>query len=91
MSGANDTVDKSWHWFTLDDGERYTFPYTSPYLGEFYHLAEPEYHTNARGGLLVTSLVAALHGKRLQVTELLHRHGTDVDVWGGGEHTPPVK
>jgi hypothetical protein len=53
--------------------------------GEFYDLAEylvgkNPGHVNARGGLLVTPLVAILHGEHFQIVELLHQNGADVDV-----------
>ena len=61
------------------------FPLYYASLGGFYDLAEhligkhPE-QINARGGQMVTPLVAALWGKHFRVAELLHRHGADVDV-----------
>ena len=39
-------------------------------------------HINARGGWMVTPLVAALHGKHFQVADSLFRRGADVDVRG---------
>lgn len=55
--------------------------------GEFYYdLAEylvgknPE-HVNARGGLLVTPLVATFHGERLHVAELMCHNGLDIDAY----------
>jgi hypothetical protein len=47
-------------------------------------------HINARGGNLVTPLVAALRGKYFEVAELLHRYGArDVarTVYGYGPYT----
>jgi ankyrin repeat protein len=61
-------------------------------LGGFYDLVEnlidkhPE-HINARGGTMMTSLVAALHGKHFEIAELLHRYGADVDVWDDLKNT----
>lgn len=46
----------------------------------------PEY-INSRGGLLITPLVAALHGRHFHIAELLHRHGADLDVQDNGGHT----
>ena len=86
-------MDVKWEWFKPDDGLNDAFPLYYASLGGFYDLAEhligkhPE-HVNARGGQLVTPLVAALHGKYFQVAELLHRHGADVDVLGGAKCTP---
>ena len=51
----------------------------------FYDLAKhltvkhPE-HVNARGGLLVSPLGAALYRKHFDVADLLHTHGADVNV-----------
>jgi ankyrin repeat protein len=61
------------------------FPLYYASLGGFYDLAEhlvgkhPE-QINARGGQMVTPLVAALRRKHFQVAELLHRNGADLDV-----------
>jgi ankyrin repeat protein len=54
----------------------------------FYDLAKhliakhPE-QVNAKGGLKVTPLAAAVYGNHLQVAELLHQHGADVNVRSG--------
>jgi len=59
----------------------------------FYDLAEhlivknPE-QVNAKGGQLVTPLVAALRGEHYRVAELLLRHGADVEVRGRWTWTP---
>ena len=59
----------------------------------FYDLAEhlvvknPE-HVNARGGRMVTPLVAALYHKHFRVADLLHGYGADVNVRGVVEQTP---
>jgi len=46
---------------------------------------------NARGGRMVTPLVAALHRKHFRVADSLFRHGADVDVLGGHlDRTPLV-
>jgi ankyrin repeat protein len=87
------TIDVSWGRFTAGDELNDAFPLYYASLGGFYDLAEhlvgkhPE-HINARGGRMVTPLVAALHGKYFKVAELLHRHGADVDVRGFLERTP---
>jgi ankyrin repeat protein len=80
-------IDVQWEWFTPDEGIDDALPLYFTSLGGFYDLAEhlvgkhPE-HINARGGQLVTPLVAALHGKHFRIAELLHRHGADVNVRG---------
>jgi ankyrin repeat protein len=62
----------------------------------FYDLVErlvfeyPE-HINARGGLLVTPLVAALYSEHFEVAESLFRHGANVDVRGDTDNTPLTK
>ena len=82
----------TWRYFTsrkLDDA---AFPLYYASLGGFYDLAEqivgkhPE-QVNARGGYLMSPLVAALYRKHFQVAELLHRNGADVNVRGNGECT----
>ena len=86
-------IDVSWDGFTPDEKLNDALPLYYASLGGFYDLAEhlvgkhPE-HINARGGLMVTPLVAALHGKYFEVAELLHRHGADVDVLGDEKVTP---
>ena len=68
------------------------FPLYYASLGGFYDLAEhlvgkhPE-HINARGGRMVTPLVAALGWKHFQVAELLLQHGADVNVRGSPDNT----
>jgi ankyrin repeat protein len=87
-------IDVSWGMFTpnsVDDA----FPLYYASLGGFYDLARhivgkhPE-HINARGGRMVTPLVAALHEKHFEVAELLHQHGADVDVRSNWLDTPPL-
>jgi ankyrin repeat protein len=86
-------IDVSWEWFTPDGRLNVALPLYHASLGGFYDLVEhlvgkhPE-HINARGGLMVTPLVAALRGKYFRVAELLHRHGADVNVRGNRECTP---
>ena len=45
-------------------------------------------HVNARGGKMVTPLVAALHRNHFRVADLLHGHGADVNPRGWLERTP---
>jgi ankyrin repeat protein len=87
------TVDASWPLFARSIAPDDAHPLYYASLGGFYDLAEhlvgkhPE-HINARGGKMVTSLVAALRQKHFQVAELLHRNGAEVDVRGDWEATP---
>ena len=86
-------IDKQWE----DFNNRYVvedpFPLYYASLGGFCDLAEylvckhPE-QINARGGLMLTPLVAALGGKHFKVAELLHRNGADVDVRDITKNTP---
>ena len=86
-------IDEVWDKFTPAVELNDALPLYYASLGGFYDLTEhligkhPE-HINARGGLMVTPLVAALYGKYFQVAELLHRHGADVDVLGDLEAQP---
>jgi ankyrin repeat protein len=86
-------IDKRWEFFTPEEGIKDAFPLYYAALGGFYDLVEhlvgkhPE-NVNARGGRMVTPLVAALHGKHFEVAELLHRNGADVDVRDRSENTP---
>ena len=78
-------IDVSWKCFRSYEGSNNALPLYYASLGGFYNLAEHLIgkhleHINARGGRLVTPLVAALRGNYLQVAEFLHRHGADVDV-----------
>ena len=78
-------VDKPWGDFNFDNEVEDAFPLYYASLGGFYELVEhlvgkhPE-HINARGGLMLTPLVAALGGNHFDVAELLHRNGVDIDV-----------
>jgi ankyrin repeat protein len=60
------------------------FPLYFASLAGLYDLVEhlvgknPE-HINAKGGRMLSPLVAALRGKHFQVAELLHRNGADVN------------
>jgi len=89
-------MDEDCDWFT--DGTRNAgdaLPLYYAALCGFYDLVEhligkfPE-HINARGGWMVTPLVAALHGKHFRVADSLFRHGADVDVLGYEGKTPLV-
>ena len=86
-------IDVSWVEFTPRQLLNDPLPLYYASLGGFYELVEqlvgkhPE-HINAKGGRLVTPLVAALRGKYFEVAELLHRHGADVDVLGYDGKTP---
>jgi hypothetical protein len=86
------TIDVSWDEFTPYEELNDAFPLYYASLGGFNDLAEhlvvkhPE-HINARGGRMVTPMVAALRGKYFQVAELLHHHGADVDVLGDEQCT----
>ena len=85
-------IDVRWEGFNSGT-QRDAFPLYYASLGGFYDLVEhlvgkhPE-HINARGGWMLTPLVAALRGKHFQVTELLHRNGAEVDVCDIFKDTP---
>jgi ankyrin repeat protein len=85
-------IDISCEWFTPHERDD-AFPLYYASLGGFYDLAErlvdkhPD-HINARGGLMVTPLVAALYGKHFQIAELLHLHGADANVLDLSDRTP---
>ena len=85
-------IDVYWGFFTPYEGIDDALPLYYTSLGGFYDLAEhlvgkhPE-HINARGGRMVTPLMAALHEKHFQLAELLHQHGADVDVRGESNRT----
>jgi ankyrin repeat protein len=85
-------VDAEWEWFTPNERIDDALPLYYASLVGFYDLAEhlvskhPE-HINARGGKMVTSLVAALRRKHFRIAELLHRHGADVNIRGTSNRT----
>jgi ankyrin repeat protein len=86
-------VDEMWNEFLLTGRVENALPLYYASLGGFYDLAEHLVgkHSglvNARGGRMVTPLVAALHGRHFEVAELLHRNGADIDVRGESESTP---
>ena len=78
-------------WFVFEPNCRGGPLYYASLCG-FYDLAKhlvvkhPE-HVNAKGGLMVSPLGAALCGKHLQVAELLYEHGADVRVRDSGGRT----
>ena len=86
-------IDVFWAWYTPTGRAKDAFPLYYAALRGFYDLVKhligkcPE-HINARGGRLVTPLVAALYQKHFQVAELLFQHGADVDVRGDTDGTP---
>ena len=85
-------IDVSWERFSLNRRAKGAFPLYYASLGGFYDLARylvgkhPE-HINARGGRMITPLMAALHEKHFQIAELLHQHGADVNVRGQSNAT----
>ena len=85
-------IDVSWERFSLNRRAKGAFPLYYASLGGFYDLARylvgknPE-HINAKGGRMVTSLMAALYEKHFQIAELLHQHGADVNVRGQSNAT----
>ena len=85
-------IDEQWKLFEPEEEMKDPFPLYYASLAGFYDLAEhlvgkiPE-HINARGGLVGTPLVAALHGKHFEVAGLLCRNGAGVDVRDGLENT----
>jgi len=94
----------AWHRVhDIDDHDRWCFtpssvtptpvPLYYAALCGFYVLAErlvaknPE-HVSARGGRMVTPLVAALSRGHFRVVDLLHKHGSDMNTRGAWEQTP---
>jgi ankyrin repeat protein len=81
-----------WEWYSPNAFPRASPLYHAAFCGLYDlvdHLVDkcPE-HIDARGGRLVTPLVAALHEKHFQVAELLLQYGADVDVRGDEGNTP---
>jgi ankyrin repeat protein len=77
-------IDEQWLDFKPEESQA-AFPLYYASLGGFYDLAEyligkHPGQIDARGGQMVTPLVAALRGKHFEVAELLHRNGADVHV-----------
>ena len=85
-------IDASWERFTPNRRAKGAFPLYYASLGGFYDLARylvgkhPE-HVNAKGGRMITPLMATLHEKHFQIAELLHQHGADVNVRGQSKAT----
>ena len=88
-----DKDNHSWSSFTPASGLTGPVPLYYAALCGFYALAEhlvvknPE-HAIVRGGRMVTPLVAALSRSHFRVADLLHEHGSDINVRGAWERTP---
>jgi len=88
-------IDVTWPLFSPGDAVEGASPSYYASLCGFYDLVEhliakhPEY-INTCGGLMVSPLAAALHGKHFQVAGLLHQHGADGNVRGLWENTPLI-
>ena len=88
-------IDAYWDFYSDDHGANAALPLYYAALCGFYDLVEHlickySEHVNARGGQMMTPLVAALYGKHFQVAELLFQHGAEVDVQGSHNHTPLI-
>ena len=86
-------IDESWDNFSPYQQDGVGSPlYYAAFCG-FYDLAErllmkhPK-QLNARGGLILTPLPAALYKKHFRVANLLCSHGAVVDVRGNNENAP---
>jgi ankyrin repeat protein len=84
-------IDKYWDWYTPDSTNDASPLYYASLCGLYGQVERlvgeyPE-HINARGGRLVSPLVAALHGRYFHVAELLHQHGAHIDPRGDMERT----
>ena len=91
LYNIDDPTDEYWN-FSSDNDERDAVPLYYAALCGFYDLAEHLIskfpgHINARGGRMVTPLVAALHRKHFRVADSLFRHGADVDILGNHGNT----
>ena len=88
-----DIDDRQWISFTPHSVIRIPTPLYYAALCGFYDLAEhlviksPE-QVNARGGQMVTPLVAALSRGHFRVSDLLHEHGSDLHAPGQWGRTP---
>jgi ankyrin repeat protein len=86
-------MDKSWFWFEYSHQSSGSPLYYASLCG-FVGLVEqltskhPE-DVLAEGGRMKTPLVAALNGKHLQIAEILHQRGADVNV-RDDEGLPPL-
>ena len=85
-------IDEDWLKFSKKSGHRDGSPlYYAAFCG-FYDLAErlitkhPD-HINARGGLNLAPLPAALYKKHFRLANLLHKHGAKVDCRGWKKNT----
>jgi len=84
--------DHHWRGFTARPVIPSLIPLYYAALCGFYDLAEhlvaknPE-HVNARGGRMVTPLVAALHRGHFRVADLLHGHCADINARGASKRT----
>ena len=80
-----DIDDISWSNFNPDEEFSNALPLYYAALCGFYDLVKqfiaknPE-HVNARGGQMMTPLLAALNRNHFRVADLLHQHGADVDA-----------
>ena len=86
-------IDEDWLYFSPYSGYGVGSPlYYAAFCG-FYDLVErlimkhPE-QVNARGGHILTPLLAALYKKHFGVANLLYSHGAAVDVQGYSKRTP---
>ena len=86
-------MDEEWHQFSINQGRRGGSHLYYAALCGFYDLAErlitehPD-QVNARGGLNLAPLPAALYKKHFRLANLLHKHGADVNCRGWLERTP---
>jgi len=84
-------IDKSWEYFTPNKTSDAVPLYYAALCG-FYDLTKRlivrnPAHVNARGGLMVSPLMAAVRGEYLGVAGLLLRYGADINVRGRWEET----
>jgi ankyrin repeat protein len=85
-------IDSEWSLFSPQSQHDGSLLYYAAFCG-FYDLVDclvlkhPE-QVNARGGINLFPLPAALRGGHFHVADLLHRHGAVVDVRGLFEYTP---
>jgi ankyrin repeat protein len=88
-----DIDDQKWFHFNPNSVIHKPVPLYYAALCGFYDLTEylvvknPE-HINARGGRMVTPLVAALRGSHFRVADFLHTHGSDIHARGEWDRTP---
>ena len=88
-------IDQDCDWCTNDATRNDALPLYYAAFSGFYDLVEylsgkfPE-HINARGGWMVTPLMAALWAQHFRVADSLFRHGASVNVALYGEGTTPL-